>query len=171
MPLPPRSPDYRVGPIPDLEESAIASDTTSGPTAEEQALEAALLALGAARSARRLLDPAGRLGAAAVVRARPLRGARRASNKAQAAIEESARKLEESRDRWGALAQGLLTDLELSQAEMASRSALATLPGALDNLREALLSLLDAAAAAPRGIPSGLVEEARALLERLPTAG
>ena len=62
------------------------------------ALDAAAEAFAAARSARRLLDGAGRRGAAAVNRSHPIPGARRASTKAQASLEDAARKLEEARD-------------------------------------------------------------------------
>ena len=85
------------------------------------ALEAAVAAFAAARSARMLLDSPGRLGADAVQRAQPISGARRASRKAQSEVSESARRLEHARDRWGALMRGLAADLDLPPDQLVSR--------------------------------------------------
>ncbi len=85
------------------------------------ALEAAVAAFAAARSARILLDSPGRLGADAVQLAEPISGARRASRKAQAEVAESAQRLEHARDRWGALMRGLAADLDLPPDQLVSR--------------------------------------------------
>jgi hypothetical protein len=85
------------------------------------ALEAAVAAFAAARSARILLDSPGRLGADAVQRAAPISGARRASRKAQAEVTESAQRLEHARDRWGALMRGLAADLDLPPDRLVAR--------------------------------------------------
>ncbi len=85
------------------------------------ALEAAVRAFAAARSARILLDGAGRLGADAVTRASVITGARRASRKAQAGVEDAARRMAEARDRWGALMRGLAGDLATDPTELVSQ--------------------------------------------------
>lgn len=85
------------------------------------ALQAAVAAFAAARSGRILLDSPGRLGADAVQRAQAIPGARRASQKAQAEVAESARRLERARDRWGALMRGLAADLDLAPERLVSR--------------------------------------------------
>lgn len=85
------------------------------------ALEAAVAAFAAARSARILLDSPGRLGADAVLQAQPISGARRASRKAQGPLADSARLVEESRDRWGALMRGLAADLDLPAELLVAR--------------------------------------------------
>lgn len=108
------------------------------------ALEAAMAAFAAARSARILLDSPGRLGADAVQLAEPISGARRASRKAQGEVAESAQRLEHARDRWGALMRGLAADLDLPPDQLVSRveSAAARLA-----LRDAATLLSTAAAA------------------------
>ena len=85
------------------------------------ALDAAVAAFAAARTARILLDSPGRLGADAVQRAQPISGARRASRKAQAEVAESAQRMERARDRWGALIRGLAADLDLAPDQLVSR--------------------------------------------------
>lgn len=82
------------------------------------ALLAAIEAFAASRNGRRLLDNSGRLGADAVSRARPIPGARRASHRAQTALEEAAVQVERARDRWGALMQGLADDLDLGPQDL-----------------------------------------------------
>lgn len=121
------------------------------------ALEAAVRAFASARSARILLDSPGRLGADAVTRTQAISGARRASQKAQAGIVESARRLEEARDRWGALMRGLAADLGVSPSELVPRVERSALELALTDAA-ALLRAASAAAAslaggeAPRGL-------------------
>lgn len=85
------------------------------------ALDAAVAAFAAARTARILLDSPGRLGADAVQLAQPISGARRASRKAQSEVAESAQRLERARDRWGALMRGLAADLDLAPEQLVSR--------------------------------------------------
>lgn len=111
------------------------------------ALDAAAEAFAAARSARRLLDGAGRRGAAAVNRSQPIPGARRASTKAQAGLEDAARKLEEARDRWAALMRGIAADLNVGAdqlVELVERFGLAI---ALEELEAALLACREATTA------------------------
>ncbi len=96
------------------------SQPDSGPGPD--ALEAVVRAFVASRLARRLVDQSGEVGALAVQRCRPISGARRASNKAQVALEEAARDLEQARDRWGALARGLGADLAIIEEELAERT-------------------------------------------------
>jgi hypothetical protein len=109
------------------------------------ALAAAAEAFAAARSARRLLDTAGRRGAAAVQRSQPISGARRASIKAQGSLEESARKLEEARDRWAALMRGIAVDLSLEPEELVGRVETYALALALEDLEVSLLACRQAA--------------------------
>jgi hypothetical protein len=117
----------------------------SGPSPSDvdhkpDALMAAAEAFLAARSARRLLDEAGRLGAAAVVRSRPIPGARRASSKAQASLEESAHKLEEARDRWAALMRGIAVDLNIDPEQLADQVEAHAFEIALADLEVSLLA-------------------------------
>jgi hypothetical protein len=109
------------------------------------ALEAAAEAFAAARGARRLLDTAGRRGAAAVQRSQPIPGARRASVKAQASLEESAHKLENARDRWAALMRGIAVDLSLEPEELVGRVESYALDLALEDLEVSLLACREAA--------------------------
>jgi len=118
----------------------------SGDPVEPQpaALAAAAEAYAAARTARRLLDGAGRRGAAAVVSSRPIPGARRASAKAQASLEESARKLEEARDRWAALMRGIAVDLDIEPEQLVELVERYGLAIALEQLEAALLACREA---------------------------
>src|SRR5580658_8068429 len=102
------------------------------------ALEAAAEAFAAARSARRLLDVAGRRGANAVNRSHPIPGARRASNKAQASLEEAARKLEDARDRWAALMRGIAADLAIEPSQLVAMVEEYAMGIALEELEGAL---------------------------------
>ncbi|MFZ0995834.1 MAG: hypothetical protein WAO09_07650 [Candidatus Dormiibacterota bacterium] len=111
------------------------------------ALEAAAEAFAAARSARRLLDVAGRRGAEAVNRSRPIPGARRASNKAQTSLEEAARKLEDARDRWAALMRGIAADLAIEPSRLVTMVEQHGMAIALEELEAALRGARDAAAA------------------------
>ncbi len=110
------------------------------------AMQAAVRAFVAARDARVLLDTPGRLGANAVSRSRTISGARRASHKAQAKVEGSARQLEEARDRWGALARGLAADRDVEPEQLAS----------LISTAASELSLQDAVAALRRGLAAAV---------------
>lgn len=131
-----------------------------------EALDAAVRAFAAARSARMLLDVPGRLGADVVTRTRTIGGARRASSKAQAAMELAARKLEEARDRWAALARGLAADLDLDP-----ESLVGMVEGrAVQIGRQELLTIVElwaasAAAVAPPGEP--IPQEIQSALEAL----
>ena len=122
------------------------SDHHADSDPKPKALAAAAEAFAAARSARRLLDTAGRRGAVAVNRSRPIPGARRASAKAQASLEESARKLEEARDRWAALMRGIAVDM-VAPDDLVRRVESYALILALDELESSLLACRDAAAA------------------------
>lgn len=113
---------------------------------EPAALAAAAEAFAAARMARRLLDGAGQRGAQAVVRSRPIPGARRASAKAQTSLEESARKLEEARDRWAALMRGIAVGLGLEAEDLVRLVEPYGLAVALDQLEAALLACREAGA-------------------------
>jgi hypothetical protein len=93
-----------------------------------------------------MLDTSGRLGADAVGRVAPISGARRASHKAQAALEEAAQELEKARDRWGALMRGLAGDLDFSMDDLVELVESAALELALSEAVHAL----DMAAAAAR---------------------
>jgi hypothetical protein len=110
------------------------------------ALEAAAEAFAAARKARRLLDVAGQRGAAAVNRSRPIPGARRASVKAQTSLEQSARKLEEARDRWAALMRGIAVDLEIEPDQLVETVERYDLALALEQLEVAIAACREAAA-------------------------
>ncbi len=121
------------------------------------ALEAAVAAFAAARSARILLDSPGRLGADAVQRSQPISGARRASRKAQSEVAESAQRLEHARDRWGALMRGLAADLDLPPDQLVSRVEDAA---ARIALRDAA-TLLGAAAVALASLGPGRAELVR----------
>ena len=123
------------------------SDHHADSDPKPKALAAAAEAFAAARSARRLLDTAGRRGAVAVNRSRPIPGARRASAKAQASLEESARKLEEARDRWAALMRGIAVDMDIAPDDLVQRVESYALILALDELESSLLACRDAAAA------------------------
>ncbi|MGH7705393.1 MAG: hypothetical protein ACRENY_05950 [Candidatus Dormibacteria bacterium] len=130
------------------------------------ALEAAAAAFASAQAARRLLDGPGRRGAAAVNAAQPIPGARRASGKAQARMEESARRVEDARDRWAALMRGIAVDLDLAPellSEIVQRHSLAV---SLDLLEEALRACRDSA---PGLAPSELTawDAAQAVLQEL----
>jgi hypothetical protein len=110
------------------------------------ALAAAAEAFAAARSARRLLDGAGQRGANAVNRSHPIPGARRASNKAQASLEEAARRLEDARDRWAALMRGIAADLAIEPSRLVAIVEEYAMGIALDELEGALQGARDAAA-------------------------
>ncbi|HEY6537422.1 MAG TPA: hypothetical protein VI138_00070 [Candidatus Dormibacteraeota bacterium] len=110
-----------------------------------QALEAAAAAFAATRTARRLLDAAGRRGALAVNRSRPIPGARKASGKAQAKLEDSAQSLEGARERWGALMGGIATDLDISTADLAARVESHAFLAALEQLEACLAACREAA--------------------------
>ncbi len=114
---------------------------------EPAALAAAADAFAAARTARRLLDAAGLRGAEAVNRSRPIPGARRASDKAQASLEEAARKLEDARDRWAALMRGIAVDLGVEPDRLVGMVEHHALEIGLEQLEAALLACRDAAAA------------------------
>jgi hypothetical protein len=111
------------------------------------ALDAAAEAFAAARAARRLLDAAGRRGAAAVNASRPIPGARRASAKAQSSLEESALKLEDARDRWAALMRGIAVDLEIESEQLVEMVERYGLSIALEQLEAALLACREATTA------------------------
>lgn len=123
------------------------SDRREESDPKPEALAAAAEAFAAARTARRLLDTAGRRGAVAVNRSRPIPGARRASAKAQASLEGSARKLEEARDRWAALMRGIAVDMDIAPDDLVRRVESDALTLALDDLESSLLACRDAAAA------------------------
>lgn len=131
---------------------------------QRAALEAAAQAFAAARSARRFLDGAGRRGAAAVKRSRAIPGARRASNKAQTNLEDSARKLEAARDRWAALMRGLAADLNIEPSLLVAAVERYALDIALEELEAALLGARDAAALLGGAPPEALAASQRALL-------
>jgi ketopantoate reductase len=130
------------------------------------ALDAASQAFAASRSARRLLDGAGRRGAAAVIRSQPIPGARRASHKAQAALEECARKLEEARDRWAALMRGIAADLNLEPALLVEKVEKYALEIAIEETAAALANARDAATALGSVAPEALAM-AQAALDQL----
>ncbi|MGH7643146.1 MAG: hypothetical protein ACRENX_09075 [Candidatus Dormibacteria bacterium] len=111
------------------------------------ALYAAAEAFAAARMSRRLLDGAGQRGAAAVIRSRPIPGARRASIKAQTSLEEAALKLEEARDRFAALMRGIAVDLEIEAEQLVPLVERYGLAIALEQLEAALQACREAAAA------------------------
>ena len=127
------------------------------------ALAAAAEAFAAARSARRLLDSAGQRGANAVNRSHPIPGARRASNKAQASLEEAARKLEEARDRWVALMRGIAADLAIEPGLLVSMVEEYALGIALEELEEALRGARDAVTALGGSGPDALAAAESAL--------
>jgi hypothetical protein len=127
------------------------------------ALEAAAEAFAAARSARRLLDGAGRRGATAVNRSHPIPGARRASNKAQASLEEAARRLEDARDRWAALMRGIAADLGVEPSRLVSMVEQYGMGIALEELEDALLGARDAAASRGGSEPDALAAAETAL--------
>ncbi len=139
--------DYRYGQR-QLREISISTPTpepaASPPT--ELALEAAVEAFVATRAARRILDNPGRLGANAVVRSRPISGARRASIKAQSAMEQAAAQLERARDRWGALMRGLAADLDLSPEELVPMAETRALRLAILDASQILRAAMEAAA-------------------------
>ncbi|MHB1501701.1 MAG: hypothetical protein ACYCYK_11150 [Candidatus Dormibacteria bacterium] len=110
---------------------------------------AAVEAFAATRTARRQLDNPGRLGADAVVRARPISGARRASARAQTAMEMSAAQLEKARDRWGALMRGLAADIDLGPEELVPRVETAAIRLAVLEAQQALGAALESARALP----------------------
>jgi len=124
------------------------TDPDGAPIAPQPAaLDAAAVAFAATRTARRLLDGAGQRGAAAVIRSRPIPGARRASTKAQASLEEAARKVEESRDRWAALMRGIAVDLEIEAEQLVELVERYALTIGLEQLEAALLACREAATA------------------------
>jgi len=127
------------------------------------ALAAAAEAFAAARSARRLLDGAGQRGANAVNRSHPIPGARRASNKAQASLEEAARKLEEARDRWGALMRGIAADLAIEPSRLVTMVEEYAMGIALEELEEALRGAREAAASLGGSRPDALAAAESAL--------
>lgn len=138
-----------------------------------EALDAAVGAFTAARSARMLLDVPGRLGADVVTRTRSIGGARRASTKAQAAMELAAHKLEEARDRWAALARGLAADLD-----MPPETLVELVEGRAYHIsRQELLTILELwaasadTAAAPGGPLRPDVDQALGALRRLGKVG
>jgi len=133
-------------------------------------LEAAAQAFAAARSARRLLDVAGRRGANAVNRSQPIPGARRASNKAQASLEEAARKLEDARDRWAALMRGIAADLAIEPGGLVTMVDRYGMGIALEELEEALSDVRDAAAS-QGGPEAQVLAAAESALELLRGSG
>ncbi len=100
----------------------------------------------AARTARRILDNPGRLGANAVVRSRPISGARRASARAQSAMEQAASHLERARDRWGALMRGLAADIDLGPEDLIPMAESTALRLAILDAVQILQAALEAAA-------------------------
>ncbi len=135
-----------------------------------EALDAAVGAFTAARSARMLLDVPGRLGADVVTRTRSIGGARRASTKAQAAMELAAHKLDEARDRWAALARGLAADLDMppeSLVELVEGHAYHISRQELLTILELWAASADTAAAPPGGPLRADVEQAVGALRRL----
>jgi len=135
--------DYRKHPAKILELS-INSSAPPNESPQLWALTAAVAAFAAARTARRLLDNSGRMGADAVVRARPITGARRASIRAQTAVEESALQMDKARDRWGALMRGLAADLDTPAEQLVSRVETAAVRLAVRDARAALGAGLEA---------------------------
>ncbi|HUY24944.1 MAG TPA: hypothetical protein VMV09_06535 [Candidatus Saccharimonadales bacterium] len=127
------------------------------------ALAAAAEAFAAARSARRLLDSAGQRGANAVNRSHPIPGARRASNKAQASLEEAARKLEEARDRWAALMRGIAADLAIEPSRLVTMVEEYALGIALEELEESLRGARDAVSSMGGSGPDALAAAESAL--------
>jgi hypothetical protein len=95
-----------------------------------------------------MLDNPGRLGADAVGHAAPISGARRASRKAQSAMEDSAQQMERARDRWGALMRGLAGDLDLGQEDLVELVEAAALDLAVADAAAALEVAIAAARAA-----------------------
>ncbi len=136
--------DYRKHPTPAPEIRINLSSSPDQPPALS-ALAAAVEAFAAARSARRLLDNSGRLGADAVVRARPISGARRASVRAQTAVEQSALQMDKARDRWGALMRGLAADLDISPEDLVIRVESAAVRLGIRDVRAAIAAGLEAA--------------------------
>ena len=130
------------------------------------ALGAAVNAFVAARNARVLLDTPGRLGANAVARTRPISGARRASGKAQAKMEQAAHELEQARDRWGALMRGLADDLDLGSEELIQMTESAAIEISIQNALSALEAGLAAAHVRPDPKALALLQEALTLLRR-----
>jgi hypothetical protein len=127
------------------------------------ALDAAAEAFASARSARRLLDVAGRRGANAVNRSHPIPGARRASNKAQTSLEEAARKLEDARDRWAALMRGIAADLAIEPSRLVDMVDQHVMGIALEELEEALRGARDAATSQGGSAPQVLAAAESAL--------
>jgi hypothetical protein len=160
--------DYRNGQRQAWEPS-ISTETEDQPSAAvtRPALEAAVEAFVAARAARRLLDNPGRLGANAVVRSRPISGARRASAKAQSAMERAAAGLEQARDRWGALMRGLAADLDLGPEALVPMAESTALRLAILDATQILRAALEAAASIPETgqTPSAAVQRALTALE------
>ncbi|MGC1184213.1 MAG: hypothetical protein WBA31_03555 [Candidatus Dormiibacterota bacterium] len=138
---------------------------------QPDALAAAAEAFAAARSARRLLDTAGRRGAVAVNQSRPIPGARRASAKAQASLEESAHKLEEARDRWAALMRGIAVDMSIAPEDLVQRVESYALGLALDDLESSLLACRDAAAALGQDVSQALETARTAIRLMRPNSG
>ncbi|MHB8313190.1 MAG: hypothetical protein ACYDD0_07830 [Candidatus Dormibacteria bacterium] len=139
------------------------------PDPHRAALLAAIEAFAGSRSGRRLLDNPGRLGADAVSRARPIPGARRASHRAQTALEDAAARMERARDRWGALMQGLADDRDVSQQDLVSMVNQSAARVAIQDARAATGAAL-AAARAAGGPYLGCVkalEDALAALNRI----
>ena len=138
--------DYRNGQR-QLREISISTQTPEPPASSptQVALEAAVDAFVATRAARRILDNPGRLGANAVVRSRPISGARRASVKAQSAMEQAAAQLERARDRWGALMRGLAADLDLTPEELVPMAEASALRLAILDASQILRTALEAA--------------------------
>ncbi|MGH7640543.1 MAG: hypothetical protein ACREOL_06510 [Candidatus Dormibacteria bacterium] len=95
--------------------SMVPADPDPDPDSRLPAWEAAAGAAAATEATRRLLDLAGRRGATTVNESRSIPGARRASTKAQIRLEESARKLEESHQRFAALTNGVALDLGMAE--------------------------------------------------------
>lgn len=136
---------------------------------QRSALLAAVEVFAASRNSRILLDIPGRLGADAVGRARPISGARRASRRAQAAMEEAAAKVEKARDRWGALMGGLAADLDMTQEELAQILGDTAARLAIHEARAAIAAALGATRAAGDDHPErvGALEDALSALNRL----
>jgi hypothetical protein len=143
---------------------------TPEPTPHHDALVAAAKAFAATRAARRMLDTSGRLGADAVGRADPISGARRASRKAQAAMEDAAQQLEKARDRWGALLRGLAGDLDLSPEALVELVEATALEMALADATQAL-DVAVAAARSAKDPATATVQAITAAAKRLRARG
>lgn len=101
-----------------------------------------------------------------MLRSRSIPGARRASTKAQISLEGAARKLEDARDRWAALMQGIAIDLNIESAALVEQVEALALAVALEQLEDALLACR-AALTDRGGPPLEALESAKIAVERL----